>query len=229
VTNERRLIVHESTKSHIAEAYRTLRTNIRFSKTGVALKTILFTSAGPGEAKSTTSANAAVAFAQAGKKVIIVDCDLRKPIQHKIFRCPDRGLTNALVEDIPVAELLQDTLVPNLYLLSSGPIPPNPSELLSSPKMHDILAELAADADYVFLDTPPVIAVTDACVIASLVDGVIIVLDAGAVRPEMAQRAKALIQNAHGHLLGVILARVQFEKEHSYYYYYSDRKKTAGH
>jgi capsular exopolysaccharide synthesis family protein len=223
---KRQLIVYEDAKSPISEAYRTLRTNIHFAKGDGEIKTVMFTSSGPGEGKSTTAANTAVALAQSGKKVIIVDCDLRKPVQHKIFGKSNKGLTNILVENIPIESVLQQTQVENLYLLTSGPIPPNPSELLGGKKLVEVLDALKLQADYVIIDAPPVIAVTDACVLASKVDGVNLVIGAGIVRPEMAQKAKELLTKAKGHLLGVILNRVEIEQEHAYYYYYygSDTK-----
>lgn len=228
-TTTRRLIVHDNAKSPIAEAYRTLRTNIQFSKTDGELKTIMFTSAGPGEGKSTTIANAAVAMAQSGKKVILMDCDLRKPVQHKIFGKKNRGLTNVLVEELDVEDFIQDTQVENLRVLTSGPIPPNPSELLGSTKMQELIDYLKTQTDYLIIDAPPVIAVTDACVLASKVDGITLVVNSGEIRPEMAQRAKDLLLKANGHLLGVVLNRVEIEEEHAYYYYYygSDNKKIA--
>lgn len=216
----RRLIVHEDSKSPIAEAYRTLRTNIQFSKVDGELKTIMFTSTGPGEGKSTTIANTAVALAQSGKRVILMDCDLRKPIQHKIFNKKNRGLTNILVEEVHANSFIQDTQVGNLRLLTSGPIPPNPSELLGSTKMQELMDYLKTQADYIILDAPPVIAVSDACVLASRVDGITLVVNAGTIRPEMAQKAKDLLLKANGYLVGVILNRIEIEDENAYYYYY---------
>jgi capsular exopolysaccharide synthesis family protein len=226
MTDQHQLIVHEQIKSPIAEAYRTLRTNIHFSKGDQEPKTIMFISAGPGEGKSTTAANTAVSLAQSGKQVIIVDCDFRKPVQHSIFGKKNKGLTNILVEDVSINSMIQETGIDNVNLLTSGPIPPNPSELLSSKKMQDILDTLRSQADYVIIDAPPVIAVTDACVLASKVDGIALVIGAGMVRPEMAQKAKDLLQKAKGHILGVILNRVEIDEEHAFYYYYygSDTK-----
>ena len=221
--------MHEDPKSPIAEAYRTLRTNIQFSKTDGELKSIMFTSSGPGEGKSTTIANIAVALAQSGKNVILMDCDLRKPVIHKIFGKKNRGITNILVEEVPADNFLQDTEIENLRILTSGPIPPNPSELLGSRKMQELLDYLKTQADYLIIDAPPVIAVTDACVLASRVDGITLVINSGTIRPEMAQKAKDLLIKAKGHVLGVILNRVEIEEEDSYYYYYygSDNKKIA--
>ena len=185
------LIVHEQPKSPIAEAYRTLRTNIQYAKVDGELKVLLFTSAGPGEGKSTVAANTAVALAQAGHKVILVDCDLRKPVQHHVFHLNKKGLTNCLVGESPAIELLQETEVPNLRVLTSGPIPPNPAELLGSSRMGQALETLKEAADYVIIDSPPTIAVTDACVLSQRADGVILVLDADTVRPEMAASISA--------------------------------------
>lgn len=226
MTNKRQLIVHQDTKSPIAEAYRTLRTNIQFVKAGEELKVIMMTSAGPGEGKSTTAANLAVAMAQSGKKVVLIDCDFRKPVQHRIFGKRNKGVTNYLVDNIDPGSLLATTEVENLYLIPSGPIPPNPSELLSSAKMRELLDYLRNQADFVIVDAPPVIAVTDAGVLASKVDGIVLVLSAGKVRPEMAQKAKELLTRANGHILGVILNRVEIDADHAYYYYYygSDTK-----
>ncbi len=224
---QRSLIVHEQAKSPIAEAFRTLRTNLQFSKVDGGLHTVLFTSAGPGEGKSTVIANTAVAMAQSGKRVLLVDCDLRKPTQHRIFHLNRKGITNSIVEDIPITELIQETEIANLRVVTSGPIPPNPSELLGSAHMHEILATLQKDCDLLLIDAPPAVAVTDACVLASQVDGVVIVLDSDVVRPDMAQKTRDLIRKANGNILGVILNRVEIEKEHSYYYYYygKDAKK----
>jgi len=228
---QNRLIVHEQPKSPISEAYRTLRTNIQYAQVDGELKTLLFTSAGPGEGKSTVAANSAVALAQAGHRVVLVDCDLRKPVQHHIFKLNKKGLTNCLVGESPALELLQDTEVANLRVLTSGPIPPNPAELLGSSRMDAALTALQGVVDYLVLDCPPVIAVTDACVLARKVDGVFLVLDADQVRPEMAQKAVELLTNAQGHVLGAILNRAEVESEHSYYYYYyghGEKSETKG-
>ncbi len=221
------LVVHDQIKSPIAEAYRTLRTNIQFSKKDSELKAVMFASTGPAEGKSTTAANTAIALSQSGKRVIIADCDFRKPVLHHIFSKPNRGWTNAFVEEIPLKDLIQETKVPNLHLLTSGPIPPNPSELLGSARMLSFLAQLKSQYDYVILDSPPIVAVTDACVLASQVDGVIMVIAAGKVRPEMAQHAKDLVLKANGRLLGVVLNRVEILEEYSYYYYYYGEEERA--
>ena len=217
-----RLIVQEQIKSPVIEAYRTLRTKILFSKAYSGVKSILFTSTGSAEGKSTTIANMAVVLAQAGKKVILMDCDLRRPVQHIIFGKKNQGLTNFLVEDVAPEELLQDTDIKNLRILASGPSPLNPSELLGSEKLQELFAYLKTQADYLIIDVPPVIAVSDACVLASQVDGIFLVVNCGTIRREMAQKAKDLLIEADGRVLGVILNRVELEEEDDYYYYGSD-------
>lgn len=225
---DHKLVVHEQPKSPIAEAYRTLRTNIQYAKVDGELKVLLFTSAGPGEGKSTVAANTAIALAQAGQKVILVDCDLRKPVQHHVFHLNKKGLTNCLVGESPAVDLLQETEVENLRVLTSGPTPPNPAELLGSSRMEQTVNALKEITDYIVLDCPPVIAVTDASVLSRRADGVVLVLDANQVRPEMAQKAKELLENAQANILGTILNQAEVEAEHSYYYYYyghGDEKK----
>ena len=227
---EHKLIVHEQAKSPISEAYRTLRINLQFSKINEELKLVMFTSSGPGEGKSTTAANAAVAMAQAGKNVLIIDCDLRKPVQHRIFGKNRQGLTNLMVESLSLDQVIQPTEVPGLSLMTSGPIPPNPSELLASAKMDKLLETVKERFDMVILDAPPVLAVTDASVLASKVDGIVLVVAAGTVRPEIASKAKDLLEKANGHILGVVLNRVEIEKKDAYYYYYygsNDIKQRA--
>jgi capsular exopolysaccharide synthesis family protein len=217
------LIVHEQAKSTIAEAYRTLRTNLQFAKAHGALQTIIFTSMGPGEGKSTTVANVAIALAQTGKKTLIIDCDLRRPAQHKIFSLRLQGVTNVLTQDIPVAQQLQNTVVPNLQVMTSGPIPPNPSELLGSRKMAEMLETLKQEIDYLLLDTSPVLAVTDTGVLASQADGIVMVVGSGMARPAMAQRAKDLLLKAKGTILGVVLNQVALEREELDYYHYLEK------
>lgn len=228
MANKRRLIVNEEIRSPIAETFRTLRSNIGFSKAEGELKTILFTSAGPGEGKSTVIANTAIAMAQAERKVLLMDCDLRKPVQHRIFGLQDKGISNAVAEGIPVESLIQKTYIKNLFVLSSGPTPPNPSELLGSQKMRQILEAQAKCFDIILIDASPVVAVTDASVLATRVDGVILVVSAGANRPEMVQKARDLLLSAHAHIIGAVLNRAEIEEEQAYYYYYGNTPAKSG-
>jgi len=224
---ERHLITHTKPKSPVAEAYRTLRTNIQFSGLDSPYKTILITSAGPAEGKSTTLANLGVAMAQAGMQVLIVDCDLRKPVQHKIFKVQNnQGLTNVLVEHLDPEQVVQKTAVDNLSLLTSGPIPPNPSELLGSERMKELIQQLKSRYDIFLFDSPPAVAVTDAALLSAQLDGVILVLRAGTAKIDMAKQAKEQIEKANGKIIGAVLYGVNYSGEdYHYYYYYGEKKK----
>lgn len=204
------LITLSDPRSQAAEAYRTLRTNLYFSGLDKPLHTLVVTSAEPAEGKSTTLANLAVTLAQGGQRVILADCDLRRPRQHDLFGASNaRGLTTMLLEDSALqAPPLLETGVEGLWLLPSGPLPPNPAELMGSQKMDAVIAALRERADMVLFDAPPVLAVTDAAVLASKVDGVLLVVEAGHTRREQAQRAKTVLEKAHVRLVGAVLNNV---------------------
>ena len=222
-------IVRNEPKSLISEAFRTLRTNIKFSSLDKPLKTLLITSPIPEAGKSSVSVNLALTVAQSGSKTILVDTDFRRPIIHKIFKEDNKpGLTNVLVENKKIEEVMRRVTDTdhNLYYIPSGPIPPNPSELLGSNKMKEVMKELQKQADLVLFDSPPVIAVTDALVLANQVDGVVLVLDVGEVTREASKQAKVLLEKVKAKILGVILNKVDMESEsYSYYYYYGDERK----
>lgn len=229
------LITHYDKKSPVAEAYRAVRTNLQFAGAGKLLKLISVTSATPGEGKSTTISNLAVAMGQDGKKVLLIDGDMRKPVQHKLFNLPNRGLSNCIVSDMKPSDLICPAVVPNVDVLPSGPVPPNPSELLGSVKMKEILHQVSEKYDYVLIDCPPILPVTDAAVMASHVDGTILVVDSGKTSPEEAQTAKARLLQGKANLLGVILNEVPASRHSGgynyYYYYYYDEEhvKHKGH
>lgn len=220
------LVTISNPRSPISEAYRSLRTNLEFSSLDRPLKTMVVTSAGPEEGKSTTLANLAVTLAQAEKKVILVDCDLRRPSQHEIFEVGNSlGLTSMVVDEEAFKNPpLQETPVPNLKLLPSGPLPPNPSELLGSRRMEEIIATLRERADLVLFDAPPIIAVTDAAVLASKVDGVLLVIKAGTTKRDHAQRAKALLEKVNARLVGAVLNNVRMDI--SLHRYYAEQKRA---
>lgn len=223
---DRKLFAHIRPKSAIAESFRTLRTNINFSSVGGSKRTILVTSPSPEDGKSTVTSNLAVVMAQAKSRVLVVDCDLRKPVMHTYFNANKvSGLTNLLAQDLEPAEVVSATEVEGLSIIASGPIPPNPSELLGSAKMAEFLAWAREEYDVVLLDTPPVIAVTDAVLLALLVDNVILVLKPGSSRIEMAREARDRLQNAGAKSIGVVLneARMQGSGYYNYYYYYGSR------
>jgi capsular exopolysaccharide synthesis family protein len=218
------LITLTTPRSPISEAYRTLRTNLEFSSLDQPIKTMVVTSPGPEEGKSTTLANLAVTLAQAEKRVILVDCDLRRPAQHEIFGVSNAvGLTTMVVDEAAMADPpLQETEVPGLWLLPSGPLPPNPSELVGSRRMGEIIAALSERADMVLFDAPPVIAVTDAAVLSSRVDGVLLVIKAAGTKRDHAQRAKALLEKVNANLVGAVLSNVKIDT--SLHRYYAEHK-----
>lgn len=216
-----RLITHHHPKAPVSEAYRLLRTNLQFSGLNGKLRRILITSPGPGDGKSTTLANLAVTLAQAGHRVLIVDADCRKPVQHKVFGLPNQpGLTNLLVEGGDPAGAIRETQIPGLSLLPCGPVPPNPSELLGTARMGEVLGHLSESYDFVLLDSPPAVTVTDAAVLAPQVDGVVLVLRAGDTRHDMAREARAILEKSNAHLLGAVLNGVRPTGDDYYYYYY---------
>ncbi len=219
----RYLITQINPKSPISEQYRTIRTNMQFASVDKELKSLIVTSSGPGEGKSSTTANLAVVYAQQGKKVLLVDADLRKPTMHYTFRLDNlRGLSNILVGENTIDEAVNPTDINELDVLTCGPIPPNPSELLSSRKMESFLKEAQFSYDMVILDTPPVLAVTDAQILANLVDGSILVVRSGETEVEPAQRSKEALEPAKAKLLGVVLNGRE-KKASNYYYYYGTK------
>jgi tyrosine-protein kinase Etk/Wzc len=219
---EARLITHIDPKSPVAETYRTLRTNLQYSQIERELKVLLMTSSGPKEGKSTTVANLAIAMAKAGKKVILLDADLRRPVIHSVFgNDKEDGITNYLMGKISYENLPKRTFLDNLWIVTSGSLPPNPSELLASKKMIDLLARLKEDYDRVLIDSPPVIAVTDAAVLSNEVDGTILIVAAGQTNKDALVRAKGLLDNINANLLGLVLNGIDISGVYgSYYYYY---------
>ena len=216
----RHLITNLNPKSPISEQYRTIRTNIQFSSVDEELQSILFTSSGPGEGKSMTTANIAVTYAQQGKKVLLVDADLRKPTVHYTFRLDNlKGLSNVLVGDVLLEEAIHTTSIDHLDVMSSGPIPPNPSELLGSRKMRAILERAKQQYDLVIFDTPPVLAVTDAQIMADFVDGAMLVVRSKVTELDAATKAVEALQPAKARLLGTVLNDRE-KKGSNYYYYY---------
>ncbi len=212
------LIALRDPRSPAAEAYRTLRTNIQFSSLDKPLHTLLFTSTGADEGKSTTLANLAVTMAQAEQRVILVDCDLRRPTLHTLFGLSNEtGLTSAILQPDAAALPLQDTSVAGLRLLPSGPLPPRPADLLGSRRMEALIDRLRADADMVLFDTPPVIAVTDAAVLATRLDGVLLVLQAGKTRRDRAREARRLLEKVKANIVGVVLNNAKQEVGYGYY------------
>lgn len=217
-----RLITVRHPKSPISEAYRVMRTNLQFSSLDQSLKSLVITSPSPMEGKSTTMANLGVVMAQAGRSVILVDSDLRRPMLHKIFELPNKeGLTSALLQDESMLDgHFQETGIDNLRVLTSGPLPPNPSELLGSQRMQLLIEQLEKEADIVLFDTPPALPVTDAAVLATQADGVLMVADVGKTRRTAARQAVDSLRKVGVNLLGFAVNRLPLRGSAGYYYYY---------
>jgi non-specific protein-tyrosine kinase len=207
-------------RSPISEAYRALRTNLDFASLDQSLTTFAVTSAGVGEGKSTTLANLAVVSAQAGRKVIVVDADLRRPSLHKLFELDNEtGLTTMIMDDVALASPpLLATGIDNLSVLPSGSLPPNPAEVIGSQRMEEVISALVKEADQVIFDTPPVLAVTDAAVLATRVDGVLLVISAGKTRREYARNAVQRLEQVDARLVGTVLTNVQMGAGFTGYY-----------
>lgn len=215
------LIALYEPRSPITESYRMLRTNILYSSLDKPAKVIVVTSTTPSEGKTITTANLAIVMAQAGSKVLIVDADLRKPGIYKVFGLSNKvGLTNLLVENKKLEEIVCKDGVEGLDIITSGPIPPNPAELLGSKKFENFIKTAAEHYDYIIIDTPPCGSLADAAIIGRICDGVILVAAAGEVQIEAIQAAKENLQKVNVNLLGVVLNKVKRHTSSYYYYYY---------
>jgi capsular exopolysaccharide synthesis family protein len=218
------LISVKNSKSQAAEAYRTLRTNIQFSSLEEPVKTIVITSSQPGEGKSTIAANLGITMAQSGMKVLLIDCDLRKPMIHKKFDLNNLdGLTTLLAGRKKLEECINTIAIPNFYVMTSGPVPPNPAELLGIKRMKSLIEQLKGIFDIVLIDAPPILAVTDAQVLAALCDRVMLVVSYGEADKKDIVRAKELIDKVGAKILGVIINKVP-NKAKKYYSYYEAEK-----
>lgn len=215
-------LVMDGGQSQAAEAYRILRTNMQFASVDTPLRKIMVTSPAPSEGKTLTAANLAAALANAGNRVVIVDADLHKPRQHRMFKLVNNvGLTTALLDEHPNLDLLlQATDIPGLRVLTSGPMPPNPAELLGSSRMRALLDQLLTQADVVILDSPPITAVSDPIILSTQSDGVLLVLDTKKTRREVARRALEGLRQVNAHVIGALLNRMPTRGSGYYYYYY---------
>jgi capsular exopolysaccharide synthesis family protein len=223
------LITINNPKSPVSEAYRAMRTNISFLSPDKALKSIVVTSSGAGEGKSLTLANFAITLVQNEQNVIIIDADLRKPMQHRFFNKTNfEGLSNILTDEIGFEDGLRKTDIDGLRIISSGVIPPNPAELLASKRMSDVIEKACKEADLVLIDAPPAIAVTDAAILANKTDGVILVIASHETHADALLKAKENLDNAHANILGTVLNKYPIHHRsnyYSYYYYYGQNRK----
>ena len=210
-----------NSRSTIAEQYRTIRTNIQFAASSDhPVKSIVITSSGPSEGKSLTAANLAIVFAKSGKKTLLLDGDMRKPTVWKTFRLSNqKGLSTLLVSPDDIADSIQKTTIDNLSVLTSGPQPPNPSELLGSTREEVIMDQLTRLFDVIIVDMPPVVTVTDAQIVASKTDGTILVAREGVSEKAALLKAKQLLEIAHARILGVVYNGVDSANDAGYYYY----------
>jgi capsular exopolysaccharide synthesis family protein len=223
---EEQLVSQLPATSHVAEAYRALRSSIGFASIDAPLRRLQVTSASKGEGKSTTAVNLATAMAMDGKRVILVDADLRRPNVHKLLGLPSApGFSEVLVGMAQLEDVIQNTDVENLRVITAGPIPPNPAELLGSHAFADVVEQLEKMADVVMFDTPPCMPVTDPLIVAARMDGVVLVLNAGQTRKAAVKHAIEMLRRARARVLGVVFNRVQANKSgyyYHYYYYYGD-------
>ena len=217
----RRLITISDSKSIIAEQFRTIRTNIKFSVPDTDLKTILVTSSTPGEGKSTNAANLGVVFAQEGKKVLIVDADMRKPTLHYTFGIFNTvGLSTVLSRQNECNCAIQETPIVGLFVLTSGPIPPNPTELLSSKTFDAFLEEMKNSYDIIIFDAPPLLSVSDAQVLSHQCDGTLLIVHSGVAEKEDVLKAQSILASSQANILGAILNNYKMPKNRKYYYQY---------
>jgi len=224
---KRHLITVEDLKSTVTEAYRSLRTNIQFVDLENKNKCFMITSSGPGEGKSTTAANVAITLAYADMPTILIDADFRKPVIHTLFNIEQEpGFTNYIISDIPLTDVIKHTATKNLDIMPVGIIPPNPSELLSKPKVDALIKELKKHYSYIIFDTAPVLPVTDPAILGSKVDGAFIVVELGRTTIEAVSRAQSLLNNTKTNVYGVILNKISMtvgRYGHYYYYYHYDK------
>ena len=213
-------LLEEGSESKHAEAYRVLRTNLLFSRQDEKLNTIVVVSAGAGEGKSTTTLNLSTVFAQAGNRVLIVDSDLRRPTLHKLFKVANNlGLTNYLLKQNTLAEIVQTTPVPNLDFMASGKLPNSSMGILGSTQMKEMIAELRQRYDFIFFDSPPILGVSDASILASEVDIVMQVIQYRRYPQPMTIRAKQMIEKVGGNFVGIVLNNINMSQDEGYYYY----------
>jgi capsular exopolysaccharide synthesis family protein len=219
------------TRSSVAEAYRVLRTSVLLSSVDNPPKTILITSGQPGEGKTTTVVNTAISLAQLGASVLIIDCDMRRPSAHKLFGIEQikQGLSTYLSRSVSLINVLQKLPLPNLWMLPCGPIPPNPSEMISSARMKDLLRLLSENFDHIIIDSPPLLKVTDSVILSTMVDGVILVVHGGKSTREVVRRTRQELSQAGAKIFGVVLNNVDIGQgeAHEYYGSYSDYEQAS--
>ncbi|CEG22100.1 Tyrosine-protein kinase YwqD [Planococcus massiliensis] len=216
----RKLVAYTMPKSFVSEQFRNVRTNIHFSTPDKEIRSLAITSAAPGEGKSTAAANLAVVFAQEGKKVLLIDGDMRKPTMHHTFEIRNTvGLSSVLTRRLPVEAAIKKGPISGLHLLTCGPIPPNPAELLASETMAQLIQHLGKSYDLVIFDSPPILSVADGKLIADHCEGTVLIINSGTTEKRGALKAKEMIEMTSSKLLGIVLNNFTSTKE-TYYYQY---------
>jgi capsular exopolysaccharide synthesis family protein len=211
-------LMSNAVPANFAESFRAIRSNVLFSSADEGAKVLVVTSSAPGEGKTLVATNLAVALAQANQRVLIVDADMRKPRVHSIFRHAQQpGLSNVLVGNVKASEAFRNTKVPGLWAMPAGVIPPNPSELLGSKRFKELVGTLGQHFDWVIIDTPPEMAVTDSSIVANIATGVVFVVGSDMTSRQTAQRSLTQLRNANAKVIGAILNRVDLA-HHGYYY-----------
>jgi capsular exopolysaccharide synthesis family protein len=217
-----KLISHLKLKDPVTETYRSLRTNLSFSSLDNPIKSIMVTSAGPSEGKSLTCANLAISFAETGRKTLIIDADLRRPTQHKLFNIDKKpGLSNYMVEEATLDDIIYEAGIDYLNIIPVGKTPPNPAEILASQKFAELMKTLQSKFDVLLLDSPPVISVTDPILISLNVGGVLFVLKFGATDKQLAISAIDRLKKSRANIIGAVLNETQFHRGYGYYRYYN--------
>jgi protein-tyrosine kinase len=222
-----KLFIQDDPKSIATEAFRLLRTNLQFAGVDRRLRRINITSCNPGEGKTTVTANLAASLASAGVRVLLIDADLRKPRIHKIFSLDNqKGLSNLLAENLALEEVIKTTDIQNFDMITSGPIPPNPAEILSSDKMKNFIEQIISQYDMVLLDCPPVLSLADASILSSYTDGVILVVESGSTEREALITAHQQLQKVNAKILGVVLNKIRKSSQGYYHYYYYGNQRS---
>lgn len=217
----RKLVARTNPNSIVSEQYRTIRSNINFSLPSDEMKTLLFTSASKEEGKSTTSGNMAIVYAEAGKKVLLIDADMRRPTLHNTFRMSNRvGLSNLLLKKGRMQDAIKKSGIRGLDLLMSGQVPSNPAELLDSEVMDNLLDEMKEQYDIILIDSPPILAVTDAKILANKCDGTVLVVNTGKTEKQSLSKARDALTTARAFILGVVLNNYEVNKKNDYYQSY---------
>ncbi len=216
------IITYSDPKSVISEEFRAIRTSMQYSNLDKKIKTILVTSTTKNEGKTTTTSNLAVSFAKVdNKKVLVIDCDLRNPSIHKAFGISNiKGLSDLLIEGKSILNYIKPTQIENLHIITAGAVPPNPAEVLASNAMQEFIKTIKEEYDYVFIDTPPIGMVTDAGILASFIDGTVLVVRSEMVDINKVQESKKKLNSVNANILGAILNRKKVRNDDYYYSYY---------